>query len=89
MDSNCPPVDATGNSLGHHRYQIKLTKALQVLYGLVTFVLRFAVITAVAISLNPSDHKVGPSPPFRIEKFINSSDKLFKSGFDVCFYLKL
>jgi len=34
--------------------------------------------------LNPSDHKVSPSPTFQIEKVINSSDKLFKSGFDVC-----
>ena len=38
MDSNCPLVDITGNSLGHHRYLIKLTKALQILHGLVTCV---------------------------------------------------
>jgi len=89
MDSNCPPVDATGNSLGHHRYLINLTKPLQILHGLVTCVLCFAVITAVVICLNPSDCKVSACPPFQMHKGINSSHKLFKSGIDACFYLKL
>jgi len=38
---------------------------------------------------NSCDYKVSPCPPFQMQKGINISDKLFKSSFDVWFYLKL